>query len=323
MAVDDYNDSRATEALNIVLRVEDNLGSVAEAVKLFNKTVDQDHALAVVSIFTPHSTALRPLSVERNVILFATVTSVVDFGTGFPYAFRDYISLPAQSQTMARYLYNTIHVRTAGSLVVNDDYGRDAMRLCREEFIRLGGQWIVEELFEQKDLNLRDAVTKVIASKPEALFLCGRELSLANGIRQLRELKYAGVIVSNNGFDTPTVFEAVGSAGQGVVFTSAAFDLQEPESEIQREFIASYRAKYDKDPDYNAAHGYTVGQALASAIQGGRRDPNRLREFLQGYSTTDILGKARMTENRDVAREVALYQLDNGVRRRIEETVSP
>jgi len=314
LAVDRYNAARKPGEPEVVLKLEDNFGNVQEAVKVFNKAVDQDRAVAVLSLFTPHSTALLPLSAGRKVVLYATVTSVVEFGVKSPFAFRDYISLPQQGKKMADYLHGAAKVSTVGSLVVNDDYGLDAARLVKEEFLRLGGKWVIEEAFEQKDIDIRDPVTKVVAAKPDAIFMCGRELSLANAVRQTRELGYQGLIVANNGFDTPTVFKAVGEAGTGVVFTSAAFDVASPASDQQAAFIKEYRERFNQEPDYNAAHGYTIGQALCSAIRQEGRDTEKLRAYLQGYEVDDILGKGKMTESRDVSREVALYRLENGVR---------
>ncbi|MFW5739050.1 MAG: ABC transporter substrate-binding protein, partial [Myxococcota bacterium] len=236
LAVDDYNNGRGKGAPAVRLKIEDNYGKVPEAVKVFNKVVEQDGAVAMVSLFTPHSVALLPFSAKRKVVLYATVTSVEEFGVKSPFAFRDYISLPGQGRSMAEYLKNEAKVSKVGSLVVNDDYGLDSLRLCKGQFEKLGGTWGVQEVFEQKDIDIRDPAAKVVAGEPDAIYIAGRELSLANAVRQTRELGFKGVIASNNGFDTPTVFKAVGDAGKDVVFTSSGFDPSHPGSEQQASF---------------------------------------------------------------------------------------
>ncbi len=317
LAIDDYNRIRSEREPKIKLKIEDNYGKVAEAVKVFNKVVEQDDAVAVLSLFTPHSVALLPYSAKQRVLLYATVTSVVEFGVKSPFAFRDYISLPGQGEAMGEYLRHRAKVTTVGSLVVNDDYGLDSLRLCREAFEKLGGTWGVQEVFEQKDIDIRDPAAKVVATKPDAIYIAGRELSLANAIRQTRELGFAGLIVSNNGFDTPTVFKVVSDAGKDVVFTSSGFDPGNPESDEQASFVKRYRERFAQDPDYNASHGYTIGQALTRAIAEVGADTEKLRAFLQRYDTADMLGRAKMTESRDVSRPVALYRFDGKQRQRI------
>lgn len=317
LAVDRYNRERSAGEPEVALRIQDNYGQVSEAVKVFNKLSGQDGAVAVVSLFTPHSTALLPFSAKSKTVLYATVTSVVEFGVKSPYAFRDFISLPSQGEQMGRYLAEGAKVSKVGSLVVNDDYGLDALRLVKEDFLARGGQWSVEEVFEQRDINIRDPATKVIASNPDAIYIGGRELSLANAIRQTRELGFEGPIVSNNSFDSPTVYEAVGSAGEGVVYTSSTFDMLDPANPAQARFVKEYRARFDQEPDYNAAHGYTVGLALTTAIAEVGADREKLRDVLQGYEVEDMLGPAKMSEVRDLTREVALYRFQKGKRVRI------
>ena len=318
LAIEGHNRRQGKGGQKVHLRIEDNYGKVSEAVKVFNKLVEQDGAVAVVSLFTPHSVALLPFSARRKTILYATVTSVVEFGIKSPFAFRDYISLPAQGRNMALYLRKVAKVSKVASLVVNDDYGLDSLRQCKRVFLKLGGSWIKEEVFEQRDINIRDPATKVIATKPDAIYIAGRELSLANAVRQTRELGFKGVIVSNNGFDTPTVFKAVGKAGNGVVFTSSTFDTRRPATPVQAGFIKEYLRRFKQEPDYNSAHGYTIGQALTAAIGkvGGNRE--KIRAFLQRYDTVDMLGRGRMTRTRDVSREVALYRFRDGRRDRIK-----
>lgn len=317
LAVDRYNKQRSEGEPEVELAIQDNYGQVSEAVKVFNKLVGQDGAAAVVSLFTPHSTALLPFSAKQETVLYATVTSVVEFGVKSPYAFRDFISLPSQGEQMGRYLAEKAEVTKVGSLVVNDDYGLDALRLVKEQFIKRGGQWGQEEVFEQRDINIRDPATKVIASNPDAIYIGGRELSLANAIRQTRELGFEGPIVSNNSFDSPTVYKAVGDAGEGVVYTSSTFDVLDPANAKQARFVKEYRERFDQDPDYNAAHGYTVGLALTSAIAEVGGDSQKLRDELQGYEVVDMLGEGKMTHVRDLTREVALYRFAKGKRVRI------
>lgn len=319
LAIDDYNQVRGAGEPAVRLVVEDNYGKVPEAVKVFNKVVEQDGAVAVVSLFTPHSVALLPFSAKRKIVLYATVTSVVEFGVKSPFAFRDYISLPGQGQAMAVYLRNDAKVSKVGSLVVNDDYGLDSLRLCKEQFEKLGGTWGVQEVFEQKDIDIRDPAAKVVAGAPDAIYIAGRELSLANAVRQTRELGYQGVIASNNGFDTPTVFKAVGDAGKDVVFTSSGFDPNAPASDEQVSFVKRYREKFSQEPDYNASHGYTIGQALTRAVKHAGRDTEKLREFLQRYDTDDMLGRGKMTEVRDVSRPVVVYRFDGKTKQRVSK----
>ncbi len=300
------NANKIKNAKPIVVVYQDNQGNAKNAISIFQRFSTVDKVSTVISIFTPISKPLRANAAQNKISLLATVVSAVGFGLENEWSFRDFPSQEQQAVAIAQYAYNHMGLRKAVSLVVNDDYGRDGEKVFTREFKRLGGKVIGNDTVDQKTSDVRAQATKLIGLNPDSLFIIVRDTTLGISAKQFRELGFKGQIIGVNAFDAPVVWKAAGSAGDGVVFTSAFIDFTgNPEA---ASFAEQYKKMHNEDPDWVAVYGYTIGIYLSELLRKANGDPSKLRMELAKLDTDSIRGRLKMNSERDVVSPIGVYE---------------
>jgi len=309
VAVSDAN--RDTELRPIEILYQDNQGEAKNAISIFQRFATLEKVSCVLSIFTPVSKPLRPLAEQNRIPLLATVVSAVGFGLENEWSFRDFPSQTQQAIAVAQYAYNDLGSRSAVSLVVNDDYGRDGETVFVEEFAQLGGEILGTDTVDQSARDIRAQATKLIALNPDCLFIVIRDTTLGLAVKQFRELGFKGKIVGVNAFDAPVVWEAAGDAGEGCVFTSAYVDFED--NSEAKAFSQSYEAANSGEtPDWVAVYGYTIGAYLCDILRAADGDPDAVRSALSSMQGESIRGPLKMNSDRDVVSPVGVYERRSG-----------
>jgi branched-chain amino acid transport system substrate-binding protein len=317
LAVEEVNANASSGKGKVVVIYEDNQGNPGKAVSIWQKLDTVDGVSVVVTCFTPTGQPLRDSAERSKLPLVATVTSAKAFAAINPWTFRDFPPQEQQCPAIARYAFKTLKMKTAGYLVVNDDYGLDGAKIFRQEFESLGGKVLGGDTFEQKDTDMRGQVEKVIRQVPDCLLIVGRDQSLAMTIKQTRELGYKGVVLGNNGFDADIVWKMVGNAGDGVVFASAYTDFETDSG--AKAFKDKYVQRYNQQPDYTDVYGYTIGKYLAGILLETGGDRAKVREALSSLNVDSIRGKLSMNSSRDVVSPIGMYILEGGKRRFLQK----
>lgn len=295
---------------------EDNQGDPKIAVTAFQKLVNVDRVSTVITAHTPVAKAQRPLAGQLKVPLVGTVVSAVDFGLENEWCFLDWPSHDVLTPPVARYSYRGLGARRAATFVTNDNYGTDGARLFSETFTKEGGQVVATETIEPKDTDLRAQVTKIVAAKPDVLYMVARDAALANAVRQARQAGYQGKIVGVNAFDSPIVWDTLGDLANGIVFGGVQV---ETESEGVKKFAADYQKKYSAAPDWVSLYGYSIGQYLIKAVQEGGNDTAKIRAALSSLNAETVRGTLVINASREVGQQSCLYLRQNGTEIRIKE----
>lgn len=304
VAVKEANETSGVRAIEVLY--QDNQGEAKNGITIFQRFATVDKVSAVLSIFTPICKPLRPLAAQYKIPLITTVVSAAGFAQENEWCFRDFPPQEQQAFAIAQYAYQQLKVRRAVSLVVNDDYGRDGEKIFTTEFERLGGKVVGNETVGQKDMDARAQATKLIALKPDCLFIVVRDTTLGLCVRQFRELGFKGRIIGVNAFDAPIVWQAAGKSGQGVVFTSAHIDYAG--NPVAKSFATRYKSMYKEEPDWVAVYGYTIGQYLCNLARQTDGDPGKLRTALASLNTDSIRGTLKMNSDRDVLCPIGIYE---------------
>lgn len=309
IAVAEANNESNTRPIKILY--QDNQGDANKAISIFQRFTSLDKVSCVLSIFTPISKPLRPLAEQTKTPLLVTVVSAVGFGLENEWSFRDFPSQTQQAIAIAQYAYNELKLKSAVSLVVNDDYGRDGEDVFVNEFKKLGGTILGTDTVDQKATDIRDQAVKLIKLNPDCLFIVVRDTTLGSAVRQFRESGFTGKIVGVNAFDAPVVWETAGKAGEGCIFTSAYVDFESnPQA---KKFSEVYKKANDgKSPDWVAVYGYTIGNYLCNALRTADGNQDKVRIALSNMNAESIRGALHMNKERDVVSPVGVYERKSG-----------
>jgi branched-chain amino acid transport system substrate-binding protein len=231
------------------------------------------------------------------------------------WSFRDFPGQDQQSTAMAEYAYDSLKLRKMSAIIVNDDYGLDGYNVFKEIFEKRGGTIVAYEPADQKDIDFRTQVLKVMKQNPEGIYVIIRDNALGTIVKQLRENGYKGMILGVNAFDTQPVWNVCKELGEGAIFSSSYLNLSENTS--AKNFRDIYFKKYNEEPNYVAVYGYTIGIYLSDIARQAKGYRNDIRKLLTQLDVPSIRGPLKMNSKREVLSPIGIYKRTGNVNKLI------
>lgn len=209
-----------------------------------------------------------------------------------PAFFRVCASDDLQGAAIARFA-RQLNVRRAFVIDDNESYGRGLADVFATEFPAAGGTVLGREHLTPFALDFQALLTKVRATRPEAVFF-GGIVSTGGAVlrRQMGDVGLGSVpYFGGDGLASPEYAALAGSSANGTYFTLVAPDVFHLTA--AKRFLAAYRARFKADPgNYSAGAYAATAVAIAAVRRGlgsrGERVPSR-DEILRAVATTSAL----------------------------------
>jgi len=170
MAVDEINNNGGINGKKLELVIEDNQGEAKVAATNASKLLNIDNVDVVVTGFTHITNAIKSLAAEKNKIMFYAST-VRDIAESSKLFFRDYWDAIDSGNALAKVIGNDGYKKVAFLSEISDQCNQIGQTI-KEDGQKYGFEVIVTELYNATDLDLRTNLTKIKASKPEAIVAC-------------------------------------------------------------------------------------------------------------------------------------------------------
>ena len=286
----------------IVLKPYDEQSTVEGGKRIANQIVASGAAFSLGSIFSYLSLAEGPILSEGGIAALATATS--DFITRNPTTFRVLFKNSDQGELLATYVSRVLGLHRIAVIAIDDGYGQT----LRSGFEAAAGRLALDVTYAtfRTSEEAQQAAETVAAdpTKPAvALLMLDGEAA-----RVLPTLRRRGVTAPIVGGDSlgdenfadrlagePEEQRRRGALVDGVHAVSPII-LDSANAEILA-FADRYRARYGRDPSWNAVAGYDLGLlAIAAArelARSGKTDPGAMRaQALTYFHSLDAPSRA-------------------------------
>lgn len=246
---------------NVRFVFEDTLGMGSkDALTAYQKLTTVDNVDLLIGPFGPEQVlAIAPsLAVRKNMLDFGVTLCEPRFAQ-YPQVFCTYPSLPAQVAS-AMPLVTKLGVKTIGLVTTNGDLGDIFEKALRDNGTKAGYKLVdVERTSPLQSADFRTMLTKVMQSKPDAIFVAHQPKEAHIMLRQLYELGYKGVRLSP--LDT-TIEElrSYGNALEGIYIVGLVPDTYDSA------FTKAHKAAYKADPELYAALGHAIATTIMQAL---------------------------------------------------------
>ena len=156
---------------------------------------------------------------------------------------------------------------------------------------------VLQEKYPARITDVSSLLTKVKSASPDVLVGGSYEPDSILITRQAKDLDLAPKLMAFSvGAATPEYGQALGPDAEYIFGPS----MWEPDLKTtgNREFVESYKKKWNREPDYHAATGFAGGQILeAAAKKANSLDREKLREALATLDTSTVLpGRYKVDE---------------------------
>jgi branched-chain amino acid transport system substrate-binding protein len=215
-------------------------------------------------------------------------------------------------------VYSAGH-RRLSILYINNDAGVGNKQAFSEEFVRLGGQIISEETYDQDSTDMRSQIAKIIAGKPDGVMIVSYP---ADTILVMRQAKELGLSVpqfyQTEALDDPAVIKKAGGAAEGATYILPAA----PQGSVAETFREQFRKRYGRLPETYAAEAYDAVKIIAQVLaKSSSMSSGALKQGM--YDIADYQGASGVITfdaKGEVRKPMAIKQIRDGKAVVIETT---
>jgi branched-chain amino acid transport system substrate-binding protein len=325
LALKEWNDTGGVLGRTITWVVANDYCDPQEARNAASKVVNQDRVRFIVGgICSGASLEIAQVANANQVLLISpastdpTVTVDKD-GNTRAYSFQVCFTNTFQGLAMANFALQNLGAKTAAVLLDPEDDGvRGLAESFRDTFTAGGGQVVVWETYAQSETDFSAILAKVLAAKPDFLFLPDHYSTVNLIARQAREKGITAIMGGGDGWDAdPLDVKAVDGG-----FYVTHYDKADPRPIVQ-EWVQKYRARYGDDPDAWATLAYDATNMLLAAIKSaGSADPAKVKAVLETLKFNGVSGEITLDERHRAVKSAVIVSVRDG-QRLYRQTVTP
>ncbi len=194
------------------------------------------------------------------------------------------------ANAILKYIVKT-GVKTLGYIGFSDAYGEGYYKVLSEAAPRLGVTLTGHEVYARSDASVTGQVLKIIATKPDAVFIASAGTPAVLPQKALRERGYKGPIFQTHGVATEEFIKLGGKDVDGAIFTGEAFTVvndlpaDSPFRKPTTVFIDAYKAANGSIPAIFGAHLWDsvshVERAIPAALKVAKPGTAEFRAALR------------------------------------------
>ncbi len=314
------NESGGVMGRKIEVLSRDDESTPAVGVSRANELISAGVSVIIEGWNSPVTLAMQPV-INRANILDITAISKADpilSGEGNPYAIRLNSSNSQDGAVIAKYIADAKAKRIA-FMTENDAYGNGAQESIEAELKKLNYAYekVAEEKFPFNQADFRVALTNVRAANPDMTIAINANegLGMPALIRQAKQSRLPGQLVTAVGTVAPSVISVAGEAANGVIGADIYFPDVEPfaSNEANKKFVAKTQEMFKYTPDKFMALGATSLQVWAMAVNEVKSlDKEAVAKRIRGGSFKGtIFGDVTFAANGQLESSHKLFTIDN------------
>ncbi|WP_439811016.1 ABC transporter substrate-binding protein [Bordetella bronchiseptica] len=266
------NESGGVMGRQIEIVSRDDESTPAVGVSRATELISAGVSVIIEGWNSPVTLAMQPV-IARAGVLDITAISKADpilSGEGNPLAIRLNSSNSQDGAVIADYI-KSVGAKRVAFLTENDAYGNGAQESIEASLKKLGHAYekVAEEKFPFTQADFRVAMTNVRAAKPDVTVAINANegLGMPAIIRQAKQSRLPGKLVSAVGTVAPSVINVAGDAADGLIGADIYFPDVEPfaSNPANQRFVAKTQEMFKYTPDKFMALGATSLQVWAMA----------------------------------------------------------
>ena len=314
LAREEINNSGQLGDAKITFITEDDRGTVEDAVKAYNKLIDQDGVPVILG--PANSSQVReafPIAQQNRVVAISSLSSASGLSAIGDFNFRISLTTDVLVPTGIRITQEKLGYTKVATIYDDIDlYSTDSNKVVREALTANGVEILTTETYQTGETDFSTQLTRIKEANPDAIFISALAPEMIEIMIQGRQLG----IPTSVPFIVPDLTKdevaVAGDAAEGAItFTSW---ISTADTSGNQAFVQSYRAKYSTEPSPWAAQSYTALYILAEAIANTQStDSTAIRDTLANTKNFDtVLGQFSFNAVGDAFYDLMVLVVQNG-----------
>lgn len=312
---------------------EDNESKPESAVMTTLKLIDRDQVLAIIGPqSSKQAVPAGQVANDNRTPMISPWSTNPDATLNRPWVFRAAFLDPFQGPVAVDFAMKQFNASKAAVLfALANDYSKGLAEFFRADFESKNGEGsvVAYESYGDRDQDFSAQLTKILAAKPDFIFLPNNYNEVALIVRQASDLGWTGPFMGADAWGSAELMTLCGDLCKGHYFSThyAAAGA----SGATKDFIEKYEAKYGYTPDDVAALTWDATRLVLQAIQstGGlsgkvRDDRAKIRDAMAAIEEFDgITGSMRFDEEGDPIKCAVVVKISDSGEFEFTESVCP
>ncbi len=305
LAVDEINEKGGVLGNKVKLEIEDSKSIGKEGITVTQKLLLSSTPPDLLYVqLSSVSLPVKPIA-EKNKTIMYGLSGSEQLIKDSEYTFRNWVAPWIAGKQLVNKIEEKFTPKKVGIFHSNDDFGKSMDKWVSQNLNEKKIKVAFSETFIESSLDYKSLILKNNPNDVDVIYVVGLGQGLGILIKQLRELKYEGIIVGDITTPFPNVIEAAGDFAKGVYYLDFNFDL-ESKNPITQKFINNFESKFNKKPKTLSAISYDALMLYFKAVKkAGTTDDEKVKIELNKIKNFEgIFGNVSI-ENYDV-----IYPLD-------------
>lgn len=288
----------------------DSESKVDAAERSFKRLIDIEKVDTAATTLTPVSTALIALADKQQIPIFTSAISpgLVDNSI---WAFRNSANVRTEVEGLFKAISPNLKIKTLGLIYNNNAVGQ-WLKDNLGDIVKEYGISLVETVsYEKGETNFQAQVQKLKEASPDAIYLYGYgELGLV--AKKIYEMGLKTQLLGGLDMELPEFIETGKEAVENAIYARSSYDINDP-NPVSKQFVDSYRKKFNADPDVYSAVHFDMVLILSNALRAAGNDREKLRAYISNIS--DFQGASGITsfgKTGDAIKPVQVKTIKNG-----------
>jgi branched-chain amino acid transport system substrate-binding protein len=318
-----HGDVVAGRRIELIRR--DDAGSPDVAKRMARELVVNDQVDVLAGfVITPEALAVADVSeqAKKFMVVMNAATAIVT--TKSPYIVRTSLTIPQVEEVFGAWVYRS-GVRKVYTLVSDYAPGLDAEGAFTRGFTAAGGEIAGSLRVPLANPDFSAFVQRIKDARPEAVFIFvpggAQPAALAKAFRE-RGIDATTMKIFGQGEITEeNALQGMGDAALGII--TAFHYAATHDSQVNRDFVAAYKAAYKRNPDLFSVGGYDGMHVIYEALRktGGNSDGAALIAAAKGLAWESPRGRVSIDgATRDIVQNVYFRKVEKvgGVLQNVE-----
>lgn len=300
LALDEINGAGGINGRPLQYIFEDSQSDPKQSVVIAQKLVSDPRIVIELGDFSSTASMAASAIYQRaGLVQFGFTNSHPDFTKGGDYMWSNSLSQDDASPLHADYV-QALGLKRVAVLHLNTDWGKTTYDLFAQHAKQIGIEIAATESYLPEEKDFRPALTRVKEANPDGIVFISYYNDAALLAHQIRAEGITVPIVANGSNYSPKFLELGGADVEGI-YVSANFSPDDPRPEVQ-DYLAKFRAKYNEESDYFAAHAYDTIVLVAEAIRVGGPDRAGIKDAFAKLKDVPSVIYGKVTFNTETRR---------------------
>ena len=280
IAIDEINKAGGVKGRQLQVIFEDGKCSGKDAASAAQKLVSVDAVKYIIGGSCSGETlAFVPITEKAKALVITPSATSPDISNAGDFIFR---TVPSDALT-GKFLASIVvkKYKKVAIITENTAYATALRQVFQDEFKKLGGTIVADEIFPPETYDFRSNLGKIKIAKPEAIFINTQADKKAGAVvKQTRELDIK-VQLYDAYWTGQDFLNAAGTAGEGIITVDApGLNLNNPKAAA---VLNTYKARYNREPAlvYYLGSGYDAVYVFVEAMTRVGLDTEVMKNYLK------------------------------------------